>query len=83
MDPNCNDQNINNVIFNCRSSRCGAVLAAVIADILAEGLNSNQIAALGSFITIIGDSLGYISAQMELCESKNTNQEEKNNKSEE
>lgn len=47
----------------------GVILAAVIANILADGLNSNQIAALGGFLTIIGDSLGYISAQMDLNDS--------------
>jgi len=65
-----------NMFPDCLSPKGGAILAALVADILADGLNSNQIAALGGFITIIGDSLGYISAQMELCESKNTDQQE-------
>jgi hypothetical protein len=52
------------------SPKGGTILAAVIADILADGLNSDQIASLGGFITIIGDALGYISAQMELNDSK-------------
>jgi hypothetical protein len=56
-------------IFDCLPPRSGTILAAVIADILADGLNSNQIAAIGGFITIIGDSLQYISSQMELNES--------------
>ena len=68
-------QKNNNTFLDCLSPKCGTILAAVLADILADGLNSNQIAALGGFITIIGDSLGYISAQMELSDSRNPNQE--------
>lgn len=69
----CGQKNCN-MFLDCFSPKGGVILAAAIADILADGFNSNQIAALGGFITIIGDSLGYISAQMELCESNNTNQ---------
>lgn len=71
------EQKNSNTNFGCLSPKGGVILAAVLADILADGLNSNQIAALGGFITIIGDSLGYISAQMELCDSRNTNQKER------
>ncbi len=76
IQSDCGQKN-NSMFLDCLPPKGGAILAAAIADILADGLNSNQIAALGGFITIIGDSLGYISAQMELCESKNTNQEER------
>lgn len=68
MDSTENCREDRQTIFDCASPRGGAILAAVIADILADGLNSNQIAAIGGFITIIGDSLGYISAQMALNE---------------
>ena len=71
----CRHQN-NHTFSDCLSPKGGAILATLIADILADGLNSNQIAALGGFITIIGDSLGYISAQMDLCDSRNANQQE-------
>ena len=70
-------QKSSSTFLDCLSPKGGVILAATIADILADGLNSNQIAALGGFITIIGDSLGYISAQMDLCASINTNQEER------
>lgn len=55
-------------IFDCVPPKGGAILAAIIADILADGLDSVQIALLGAFITTVGDSLVYISAQMELNE---------------
>jgi hypothetical protein len=61
-----------NTFISCLSPRGGAILAAVIADILADGLDSGQIAALAGFITIIGDSLGFISAQMDLLEDPET-----------
>jgi hypothetical protein len=67
---------LNPTIFDCLSPRCGTVLAAVIADIIADGLNSDQISVMGGFITIIGDSLGYISSQMELNEQFNTQKKE-------
>ena len=70
MDPKDTGQNASHTFLDCLSPKCGTVLAAVIADILANGLTSNQIAVLGGFITIIGDSLGYISAHMELSDSK-------------
>lgn len=70
MDPKDNGQNESYTFLDCLSPKCGTVLAAVIADILADGLTSNQIAVLGGFITIIGDSLEYISAHMELSDSK-------------
>lgn len=54
--------------FESLSPRGGAVLAAVIGDILADGLDSGQIAALAGFVTIIGDTLGFIAAQMDLQE---------------
>lgn len=76
MDQNDWEQNNRNTFLDCLTPKGGVLLAATIADILADGLNSNQIAALGGFITIIGDSLGYISAQMDLCDSKNAKQEE-------
>ena len=75
MNQNDCGQKNSYTLLDCLSPKDGAILAAAIADILADGLNSNQIAALGGFITIIGDSMQYISAQMELCESRNTNQE--------
>lgn len=71
------EQSNRNTFVDCLTPKGGVILAATIADILADGLNSNQIAALGGFITIIGDSLGYISAQMELNDSRNTNQKER------
>lgn len=55
-------------LFESLSPRGGTILAALIADILADGLDSAQIAALGGFITVIGDSLAFISAQMDLHE---------------
>lgn len=55
-------------IFDCVPPRCGVITAAIIADIIADGLSSTEIAAIGGFITIIGDSLGFISAQMSLNE---------------
>ncbi|HWQ78248.1 MAG TPA: hypothetical protein VN381_05495 [Anaerovoracaceae bacterium] len=45
-------------------------MAALVADILADGLDADQIDVLGSFITIIGDSLSFISAQMSLEEGR-------------
>lgn len=54
--------------FELISPKSGAVLAALTADLLADGLNAKQIAALGGFITIIGDSLSFISSQMALQE---------------
>jgi pyruvoyl-dependent arginine decarboxylase (PvlArgDC) len=66
LDDSC--QKESRTILDCLSPRGGTVLAAVIADIIADGLNSTEIAAIGGFITIIGDSLGYIAAQMELNE---------------
>ncbi len=70
METENSKQNAGCTFFDGLSPKGGTILAAVIADILADGLNSNQIAALGGFITIIGDALGYISAQMTLNESK-------------
>lgn len=55
-----------NRFFESLSPKGGTVLAAVIADVLADGLDSGQIAALGAFIVLIGDSLGFIAAQMDL-----------------
>ena len=55
-------------ILDGLSPKCGAILAPIIAAILAEGLNSNQIAALGSFTNSVGDALSYIAAQMQLNE---------------
>ena len=55
-------------VLDCVPPRGGAILIAVIADILADGLDAVQMATLGSFITAVGDSLVYISAQMELNE---------------
>jgi hypothetical protein len=55
-------------IFDCVSPGKGAILAAVIADILADGLDSVQITVLATFITAVGESLGYIAAQTELNE---------------
>jgi hypothetical protein len=68
MDPDEGAKGLGRTVFDCLSPRCGTVLAAVTADIIADGLNPTQIAAIGGFITIIGDSLGYIAAQMELNE---------------
>lgn len=53
-------------ILDGLSPKCGAILATTIAAILSEGLDSNQVTALGGFLVIVGDSMGYIAAQMEL-----------------
>lgn len=55
--------------FELIHPKSGAVLAALTADLLADGLDAKQIAALGGFITVIGDSLAFISAQMALQEN--------------
>jgi hypothetical protein len=63
---NCREEN--RTIFDGVPPKGGVITAAIIADIIADGLNSAEIAAIGGFITIIGDSLGFISAQMSLNE---------------
>lgn len=78
MDSNENCREEVRTIFDCLPPRGGALLATLIADILADGLSSSQIAAIGGFITIIGDSLGYIAAQMDLNEQIVSRQKEKN-----
>ena len=55
-------------IFDCVPPKGGAISAVIIADILADGLDATQIAVLAAFITTVGDSLAYISAQMGLNE---------------
>jgi hypothetical protein len=64
-------------VLDCVPPRGGAILIAVIADILADGLDTVQMATLGAFITAVGDSLVYISAQMELNEQIVSRQKEK------
>lgn len=68
MDSEANCREEIRSILDSVPPRGGTILAAVIADILADGLDATQIAALASFITIIGDSLSYIAAQMDLNE---------------
>ncbi len=64
-----NDRAESNGFFESLSPKGGTILAALIADILADGLDSGRIASLAAFITLIGDSLGFIAAQMDLRES--------------
>lgn len=47
------------------SPRAGALLATAIAEALADGFDPGQINVLGTFITVIGDSLAFIAAQAE------------------
>lgn len=68
MDSKVNCREDVRTIFDCIPPRGGAILAAVVADILADDLNVVQIAVLATFITAVGDSLGYIAAQTELNE---------------
>lgn len=68
MNSNENSRKEVRTLFDCVSPGKGAILAAVIADILADGLDSVQITVLATFITAVGDSLGYIAAQTELNE---------------
>jgi hypothetical protein len=55
-------------VFDCVPPRGGTFLIAATADILADGLEADQIAVLGSFIVSLGDTLSYIAAQMVLNE---------------
>ena len=55
-------------IFDCVAPGKGAILAAILADILADGLDTTQINVLATFIIMIGDSLSYIAAQTDLNE---------------
>ena len=55
-------------ILDGLSPKCGAVLGAAIAAVLSEGLDATQVAALGGFLVIVGDAMGYIAAQMSLNE---------------
>lgn len=66
MSENESGNVLSRTIFDYLSPSCGTVLAAIIADILAAGLDPVQIAVLAAFITSVGDNLGYIAAQMEL-----------------
>jgi hypothetical protein len=68
MDSNENCREEIRTIFDCVPPRGGTIAAAIIADILADGLNAIQIAVLATFITAVGDNLGYIAAQMDLNE---------------
>lgn len=77
MDSNKNCQEEIRTVFDCVPPKGGAIAAAAIADIIADGLNSNQIAAIGGFITIVGDSMGYIAAQMDLNDQIISRQKEK------
>jgi hypothetical protein len=53
----------------------GTVLIASIANILACGLNSEEVSALSSFIVAIGDTMGYISAQRALNQGGNSSEQ--------
>jgi hypothetical protein len=64
-------------IFDCVPPRGGAIFAAIIADILADGLDPIQIAVIATFITAVGDSMGYIAAQMDLNEQIVARQKER------
>jgi hypothetical protein len=39
MDPDEGAKGLGRTVFDCLSPRCGTVLAAVTADIIADGLN--------------------------------------------
>lgn len=48
------------------SPQKGTILAAIIADILTEGLSVVEITNFASFIVLIGDGMAYIASQREL-----------------
>ncbi len=74
---NCQEEREIRTIFDCVPPRGGAILAAIIADILSDGLDAIQIAVIATFITAVGDSMGYIAAQMDLNEQILSRQKEK------
>jgi|GEM_PF-3078241 len=51
-------------------------LATTIAFALSEGLSSNEVITLGTFLTIIGDDLQYISAHLKLCQTNSGSKQE-------
>jgi len=53
------------IFLNRLSPRCGVLLAAGFAEIIADGLITDQIGALGSFVTTIGDNLSLIADQLD------------------
>jgi len=65
---------------NC-TPKAMVALATTIAFALSEGLSSNEVNALGTFFSIIGDDLQYIGAHLELCQSNQSgNKQEKEQK---
>ena len=50
--------------------QCGSFFIPVVATILSEGLDSNQIATLGGFIAAVGDTMAYIASQMDLNDDR-------------
>ena len=50
------------------SPQCGVFFIPIVASILSEGLDANQIATLGGFVAAVGDAMAYIAAQMDLNE---------------
>ena len=76
MSANGNEGKERGSILDGLPPHCGVVLAPIIASIMAEGLDSDQIVTLGAFVNIIGDSLGYIAAQAALNEDLGTASDE-------
>jgi hypothetical protein len=52
-------------LFDCFSPDCGAALITAVAEAMAEGLDADQIGVLGNFVSAVGDTLAYISAQIQ------------------
>ncbi|MPN49070.1 hypothetical protein SDC9_196683 [bioreactor metagenome] len=63
-------------ILDGMSPQCGALFIPIVATILSEGLDSNQIATLGGFVAAVGDAMAYIAAQMDLNEDLCSRSEE-------
>ncbi len=53
------------ILFDCLNPGCGAALIPAVAQVMAEGLDANQIGVLGNFLSAVGDTLAYMSAQMQ------------------
>ncbi|QOX64249.1 hypothetical protein FRZ06_13320 [Anoxybacterium hadale] len=48
------------------SPQCGVLFIPIVAIILSDGLDIDQITVLSAFLTAVADSMAYIAAQMQL-----------------
>ncbi|MDF3001861.1 MAG: hypothetical protein K0Q48_1980 [Bacillota bacterium] len=48
------------------SPQCGVFFIPIVAIILSDGLDIDQITVLSAFLTSVADSMAYIAAQMQL-----------------